>query len=84
MVRSEVSADLQVHLIIVGNHRVVRPRGWGSWRRLGRQKYLPAVIGHLQLVQVESRKIIHEVTLDLAAEDEDLGAEDVERMTVAP
>jgi hypothetical protein len=51
------------------------------WIRCG--KHFPAIIGHLKLVQIERRQVIHEITFDLTAKDENLGPQDVERMAVS-
>jgi hypothetical protein len=58
-----------------------RSRNLRRWIRRG--KHFPAIIGHLQLVQIERRQVIHEVSFDLTAKDENLGPQNVERMAVS-
>lgn len=41
------------------------------------QQNFPAVIGHLKLVKIECRKVIHKKALDLATEDENFGSKNV-------
>jgi hypothetical protein len=78
-----IGAAKEIHLVSVCDYRVV-----GSRRRylalvgarivaVGYQE-LPLVLRHLQLVEVESREIVHEVALDLSTEDVDFGPEDVQ------
>jgi hypothetical protein len=44
---------------------------------------LPAIIGHLQLVEIESGEVVHVVILNLTTKNEDLGANNIEGMTVS-
>jgi hypothetical protein len=83
-----IGAAKEIHLVSVGDYRVV-----GSRRRylalVGtrivtvRYQKLPFVLWHLQLVEIESGQIVHEVALDLSTENVDLGPENVQRVAVA-
>lgn len=81
--RVGASRRLQVELIVVCNDSVVGTSSGDGGRRLRLDQYLPSVVSHLQLVEIERGKIVHEVAFDLATKDVDLGAENVERVAVA-
>lgn len=79
--------DLQVHLIIKRDNGVVCSCWWNFARNRSatvvvQHEHLPAIIGHLQLIQVECREVVHEDAFDLATEDVDFRSEDVQRMAI--
>lgn len=83
LVATGAQLDSQIHLVVERNHRVVCPGRGNHGRGFTLREHLPAIIGHLQLVQVERRKIIHEEAFNLAAKDEDLGPQNRERVAVS-
>ena len=69
-------------------HGVIRPR----WRELPLRRaravaagneHLPAVVGHLQLVQVKCREIIHKVAFHLATKDVNFRAQNIQGVAVS-
>lgn len=80
--------DLQVHLLVVRDDRVVGSRGrnapWGWATAVAiLDKNLPSIIRLLKLVQIKGGEVVHEVALDLTTEDVYLGSQDVERVSVS-
>lgn len=78
---------LQIHLVVERNHRVVRS-GWGHFAWIAcatvvvQHEHLPSIIGHLQLVKVKCREIVHKDAFDLTAEDVDFGSQDVQGVAI--
>lgn len=79
--------NLQVHLVIERDNRVVR----SCWRDLAgdrsatvivHHEHLPAIVGHLQLVQVECREVVHEDAFYLATENVDFGSENIQGVAI--
>jgi hypothetical protein len=79
---------LQIHLVIVCYDRVIR----SGWWLFGLQlisgftildKNLPTVIGHLQLVEIKRREVIHKVSFDLTTENVYFRPNDIQGMAVA-
>ena len=76
--------NVQVHLVVECHHGVIRSGGGHFGTRFCLEENLPSVRWRLQLVEIERREVVHKETFNLATEDVDLGAEDVERMAVSP
>lgn len=79
---------LQVQLIIKSYDGVVGPGGrqlalrWAPAVAAG-NKHLPAVVWHLELIQVEGGKVIHKVALHLATKDVDSRTQNVQGVAVS-
>lgn len=83
-----IRAAEEVQLVVPGDDRVIRAsrRGCDMGANLVVcvwQQNFPAACRGLQRVEVECDEVIKEEALDLATEDVDFGAEDVERVSVA-
>jgi hypothetical protein len=79
---------LQIQLVVVCDHGMIRSRGWNLRFRGSRivgvvNKYFPTIVWHLQLIEIKSRQIVHEIAFHLAAEDKNLGPNDIQRMAVS-
>lgn len=72
------SSDLQIHFVVVCYHRMVCSGGRYLGRCFAGLQHFPAIVRHLQLVEVKCGKIVHEVTFHLTTKDIYLGAEDVQ------
>ena len=79
--------NLQVQLVIVANHRVIRSGRWylavrlGGLARILNQK-VPLIRRVLQSIQVECYQVVEEITLNLAPKNVYPGPKDVEGMAV--
>lgn len=83
-----VRASEQVELVIVGNHRVIRPSGrdlagwWPAFMGASDQE-LPSVVRVLQRIQVKGDQIVEKVAFDLASKNVEFRPKNVQRVAVA-
>ena len=71
----------QIQLVIIRHNSMISSRRWHLALRAtavtGRNEHLPAIVGHLQLVEIKSRQVVHKVTLHLTTKDKNLGSKNI-------